>query len=383
MSRCCLGLSMAHIRYTHSAMIDGVPTKGFPVIISQAHEIDGRTLKYFFGLLRTRRVSSVRTCASHLLDLIGQLEVDQRALESLDEAWFTAYKKAILGRLNGRGRFNSENYACQVLRSVISYCHWIEQQGYARLFCGTSDLHAIQISQRLDDSISHPLFRDRSTDKRSSKAPRSEWIETVKAHARVTDDASLKTDLMFDWCSSAGTRAQEICSLTLPRLPSRTAAEAAAAGGYNLQVELDEAKGGSKAPLPVSAVLVLRTWDYVLHQRCLLLAKFKKATRAKREPYVEPLEIFISATTGRGMSARAFSNTVRRAFLRAVAANELQEEQRVWTHGLRHNYGTRLIRRLDEQGAREPERIAQVGTRHRSKESLEIYTYERFSGDFS
>lgn len=373
---------MAHLRCTHSAIIEGSPAKGFPIIITQALKVDRRSLEYFFHLLRTRTVGSVRTCAVHLLDLTSQLEADQRDLSSIDESWLAAYKGAILSRFNSIGIQNTENYACQVLRSVISYCHWTETRGYSHLLCGTGDLYAIQIVTRDDDSISHPLFKDKSTDKRSAKAPRSEWIEKIKFHARSKDSASLKSDLMIDWCSNSGIRAHEICSLTMAKLPTRASAEEAVVGGYSLRIDLDKAKGGSKAPLTVSAVLLVRTWNYIEHQRGVVIGEFKKRARVKREPYVEPPEVFISETTGRGMSAKAFSNTIRRAYLRAVSSGDLQEEQRVWLHGLRHNFATRLIRRLDEAGVRESERIAQVGTRHKHEKSLEIYTYERFSGSF-
>lgn len=186
---------MAHLRTTYSAMIDGCPTKGFPVIITNGFVIDSPSFRYFLYLLRTCKVDSIKTCASHLLDLICQLEVDQRGLDSIDEAWLAAYKNAIVKRFNSRGRRNSENYACQVLRSVVAYCHWFENQGYARLLCGATDAHSIQIIERADGSLSHPLFKNKSTDKRSARAPRSEWIEQIKSHARVTDDASLKSDL--------------------------------------------------------------------------------------------------------------------------------------------------------------------------------------------
>jgi len=245
---------MAHIRLTKNGLVNGDVVKGFPLIIAADYSVDWYALEYFLHLKRTCAVSSIRTYAGHLVDFVGQLEVDKKSFEAVDERWLEKYKKSIKERASS-GKKNTETYACQVIRTVVAYCYWLDTKGYAQLLCGVTEEYAIQVDVRDNGNVLHPLAIDKSADKRSALAPRSEWIETVKRYGPTTDTASKKFDLMVDWYSSAGPRAHEICLLLKARLPSLEAARRAAVDGRNVSIILNKTKGGTDEPLPVSPLI--------------------------------------------------------------------------------------------------------------------------------
>ncbi len=372
---------MAHIRLTKNALLNGEAVKGFPLIVTASCSVDWCSLEYFLHLKRTCALSSIRTYAGHLVDCLAQLEVDNRSLVTIDERWLQEYKNSILVR-SSHGKKNTEAYACQVIRTVVAYCYWLETSGYAQLLCGITREYAIQVSVRDNGSVLHPLALDKSADKRSALAPRSEWIETVKRHGPATDTASKKFDLMVDWYSSAGPRAHEICSLLKSRLPSLEAAKRAATDGRNLRIVLNKTKGGTNEPLPTSPLIIVRTWEYIATQRADVVRRFRMRSAKRGHKYAEPDEIFLSEKTGRAMTPKAVSNSVRQAFLKAVEAGALARDERVWLHGLRHHFATNFLKSLDSKNVRNPERIARVATRHRSEETLDGYANERFNSDF-
>lgn len=372
---------MAQIRLTKNALLNGDVIKGFPLIIAASCSVDWCALEYFLHLKRTCALSSIRTYAGHLVDVLSQLEVDKRNLVTIDEGWLEAYKKSIKDRAS-RGKENTESYACQVIRTVVAYCYWLETRGYAQLLCGVTDKYAIQVSVRENGNVLHTLAVDKSADKRSALAPRSEWIEIVKRYGPATDKASKKFDLMVDWYSSAGPRAHEICLLQMDRLPSLETAKRAAMAGRNLRILLNKTKGGTNEPLQVSPLIVIRTWEYISTQRADVIRRFRMRAAKRGYKYIEPREVFLSEKTGCALTPKAISNSVRQAFLRAVDAGALELDERVWLHGFRHHFATNFLRSLDSRNVRNPERIARVATRHRSAETLDGYANERFNSDF-
>jgi integrase len=129
--------------------------------------------------------------------------------------------------------------------------------------------------------------------------------------------------------------------------------------------------------------LVKRTWEYIDIHRSSVIKTFKKIALDSYNKYEEPKQIFLSEKTGMAMSPVSWSNSVRKAFLTAVEKGDLTEDERVWCHGLRHNFTTVLLRSLDDKGVKRPEAIARQSTRHGSDEAMEPYLNDRFNNDFS
>lgn len=373
---------MAHLRTTSAAMIGQTSISGFPLIVERTFNVHWLSLEYFISLLRTCSVATIHTYAQHLVDFVDQLEVDGRVVAHVNDQWLDDYKKSILGRVNSTGRMNSENYAAQVLRSVVHYCDWLEGRKYERNLCGETELHRVQIRKSHDGSISHPLVIDKSKDKRPSNSPRLDWIDAIKGFGPKRDDLSIRFELMVDWARTAGVRAHELCGLTIDRLPQRETAEKAVENGKNVYMVLTVTKGSIPKKIPVSPILIKRTWVYIDSHRAAVVKRFKLAARKKHLPYSEPREVFLSDKTGMAMSPRGLSNSIRGAFLAAVETGKLTIDERVWLHGLRHHFSTKLLRGLDKKGVKRPEAIARQATRHGSEAAMEPYLTDRFNDDF-
>jgi integrase len=98
--------------------------------------------------------------------------------------------------------------------------------------------------------------------------------------------------------------------------------------------------------------------------------------------YIEPKYIFLSDKTGSTLLPGSFSNSIRTAFLRAVDAGDLTEDERVWCHGLRHYFSVVLLKKLDEKKVNRPEAVARQATRHGCDDAMEPYLTERFNESF-
>jgi len=372
-----------YLRVTSNAQIRGKRTKGFPVILNDKYEVDWLALEYLLYSHRSIEVSSLKLYASHITDFLAQLEVDGNSIDDVTDDWLIAYKNALLERKNSSGIYNSRNYASQVLRTVIHYLHWLEQNKFIRNVVGETKHHQIRIegSSWGNRGIKHPLTKN-GAGSRKVVTPRKEWIESVKIHGPTREDLAVRFELMIDWGSSAGLRAMEICALTRGALPVRETAEKALKDGRKLYIYLPKTKGNKSDSIPVSPLLVMRTWDYIDLYRTDITNVFKKRFKSKFEVYREPDEIFLSNKTGQAVTSRSLSNAIRASFLKAVKSGDLTVDEKVWTHGLRHNYTTNLLKGLDAAGIKRPEAIARQATRHSHESSLETYSNERFNEDF-
>lgn len=373
---------MAFLRTTHKAKIMGGVVSGFPLILKNDYNVHWMSLTYFLDLMGGGlSVGTLKTYAQHITDFISQLEVDGVAIDEVSDTWLIAYKKDILKRKTNGGGSNTENYAVQVLRSVINFMHWLEENRYIRGVIGVGKLYKVRIVET-SKGIKHFLTKDKSKDKRKFVAPRSEWIEIIKQYGPVREDLSTRFELMIDWGQTLGLRAFETCNLTIDLLPLLETAVKAILNKKNVYIELKVTKGGRPAKIPVSPLLIKKTWEYINGDRSVVIDKCRKKAKKDYSVYQEPDYIFLSDKTGGGMCPRSYSNSIRSAFLAAVENGDLTDDERVWAHGLRHNFTVTYLRNLDRNDVKRPEAIARQVTRHGSEDAMEPYLMDRFNEDF-
>ncbi len=374
---------MAYIRKTQQAIIGKKPVKGFPVILSDEFEVYWLSLNYLLEKSRSNSLSSVRTYSQHLCDFFSQLEIDEIPISSefMTEDYLLAYKSSVIDR-DGSGKENTENYASQIIRTVIDYFMWLESEKFTNNLIGESSQYRIRI-KRTNRGFKHPLTRALRRNRIALSAPRTGWIQVVKNFGPKNERASKRFQLMIDWGKTAGLRAFEACNLKVIQMPERDAVQNAIADGKKMYIRLTVTKGRQPKVIPVPPLLIKHTWDYIDIERAELIQSFHKKARSKYELYNEPKEVFLSEKTGRAISSVAFSNSIRKAFLEAVEAGELSASERVWCHGLRHNFSVTLLKGLDKEGVPRPEAVGRQATRHGSEEAMEPYLSERFNDEFS
>lgn len=385
---------MTYLRSTSSAIINGATIKGMPIILGKDYAVDWVSLEYFLDLYRQGvAVSSIYTYGSHLADFLSQLEADKENesepqseagaydVGHVTDAWIKKYKKAIKDRLGHSGVDNKEKYAAQVVSSVVRYLYWLEGNHYIRGVIGVGKKYKVRINEG-KNGIKHPEAIDKSKDKRKLIAPRTEWVEIIKPYGPKRPDLALRFELMIDWCDVVGLRAMEVCALRIEQLPVRKTVENAILHKRRVDVCLVKTKGGKVSTVPVSPLLIKKTLDYIDSDRDVVVDEQKRIFKHDYRVYVEPPEIFLSANTGGAITPRAFSNSVRSAFKKAVLSGELTVDERVWVHGLRHNFVDTLLKRFDKEGVKRPEQLARLLTRHSSVDSMEPYMVDRFNGDF-
>ncbi|MBB1439852.1 site-specific integrase [Shewanella sp. SG41-4] len=379
---------MAYVRYTNKVSFASVGfknKKGFPVIFTSSKFIHRLSLQYFLSIRQNLSINTIATYASHLCDFLSQLETDNEGLletdqiqwDEIDDAWFEGYSNELIRRYCSEAD-NSTNYVSQVLRTVIAYLLWCENQGFARNLIGTTDVSSIRVKKNESGKeASHPLVTRLSRQKSPKRsAPKERWIEVVKESTTlVSKQVRYRYELMIDWCVASGLRAHEVCALTTHQLPLRKTAVNAHINEENVFINLSVTKGSKSALLPISPLLVIRTWDFIEHERVKTLKPFLEIARKSRINFVEPKEIFLSSTTGRAINPRTFSNQVRSAWLSAVNSNQLTEDESVWVHGLRHRYTT------NKRKALKNDELTKHLTRHKSIDSLDVYSFEYLNGE--
>lgn len=375
---------MAELRKTSAAKIYGrSPVKGFPLIISCNGIVHRMALSYFLDLFRRGvKTNSIYTYAQQINDFISQLEIDGVSLDNVTDDYLRAYSDDIRGRENDFGRTNSKNYVTQVMRSSVHFLNWLEQEKYIRGVVGEGRFYKVRVTCTKGGNLKHPLIKDDTKDKRTSVTPRSDWIGAVKAHGPEREDLASRFELMVDWGTTLGLRANEICSLRLRQLPEFETAEKAIQNKKLVYIKLTETKGGKEKVVPVSPLLIKKTWVYVFSERSKIVDVLKARAKSSKKIYTESEYIFLSATTGDRLDSRSLSNELRRSFLKAVDAGVLTQDERVWLHGLRHNFTVNHLKMLDAKGVKRPEAIARQVTRHGSEDAMEPYLTDRFNEDF-
>jgi len=376
---------MAYLRKTSNANLKGMSgVSGFPVIIDENFKVHTVSLHYFLYCLDSTQASSVGTYGAHICDFISQLEADGKEVSEINDSWLKSYKEAIIKRDVG-AQLNTQNYASQVLRSVVSYCLWLTDNNYEPYLCGLTKNHKIQISYSDSNRVKHPTIKNINSDKRHVQAPRTDWIERIKPYGPQRSDLAKRFELMIDWGRLAGLRSHEICHLQCEHLPSRATAEKAVVAERLVPTKLTVTKGNRTEVVRVPPSLVIATWDYIdLYRECIVkkFIKLHKKDRV-RSAYKKPSAVFLSDKTGQLLNPVSFSLSVRDAFLKAVEKGQLTEDERVWAHGLRHNFVTKTLKEYDESGQKHPERLTMQSSRHSSLDAMQTYAGDRYSKDFS
>ena len=385
---------MAHLRFASNLEVNGSKLKKFPFIITEQLKVHLLTLEYFLDLRASVSHTTLLTYAQHLSDFITQLEVGNDGLsyddpeykdwDEIDDNWMEIYSNELIRRY-GSDSDNSKGYAGQVLRSVVAYLKWTQSKGYTSNLVGIGEENRLKLntSKSKRGGTVHPLAKKLSKEKSPAKtAPRMSWIEIVKSHTHIKSrELSVRYELMVDWAVGLGLRAHEVCGLTVSQLPSRKAAEDAYINEENVFISIVISKGSKPKTLPVSPMLVKKTWDFVDRERKMVLSRVKSKAKKSRVPFVDSDILFPSLRTGKELGPVTFSNQVRVAFLKAVNAGDLAEDQVVWAHGLRHRFATNQLKGADERGLKNPERITKHVTRHKHEQTLETYTVARFHED--
>lgn len=369
---------MAFVRYTSEINLSGGKVLKFPLLLSRQFKVNWLCLNYFLDLQSQGTFnSSIHTYAQHLCDLLSQLEAENdMAIDQVHDAWLIAYKNSIIER------GNTEDYASQILRTCLSFFKWLEDEKYFTNLIGEDNYCRIRIKLLESGMLKHPAIKVIHKYKRRTITPRIEWINAIKPYGPGRDDLASRFNLMIDWGADLGLRAKEICALTISQLPTLEAAQKALRDGKNLQIKLTVTKGSVAAVIPVSPLLIKKTWDFIYTDRCNVVETWVKRKLKGRTVFHDTDYVFLSDKTGSKLTPASFSNSVRSAFLAAVEAKDLTIDERVWLHGLRHNFTANLLKSLDERGVERPEAIARQVTRHGSAEAMEPYLTDRFNEEF-
>lgn len=385
---------MARIRYTTMLEINGARIDKFPLIITSDLKVHIPALEYLLYKRASVKPSTLYTYAQYISDFLSQLEAENEGLtyedsqytewDEIDDNWIEAYSRELVSRYNSESD-NTENYVGAILTCLVDYLRWAQTKGYTSNLIGVGEDNRIKlnVSNSKSGRTVLPLAK-RFLKKKSPMrtAPRVEWIETVKHHLQVKNIAlRIRDELMIDWCVGIGLRAHEVCSLMINQLPSRKSAEDAYINEQNVFINIVVSKGSKPKRVPVSPLLVKKTWDFVDADRRRLLSQVKAKLKAERFSFVDSGVLFPSQRSGNKINRRTFSNKVRNAFLRAVEAGDLAEDQVVWAHGLRHRHATDLLKGLDSRGVKNAEKIARQSTRHQHESTLETYTVGRYHED--
>jgi len=385
---------MAHLRFVSDLEINGSKLKKFPFIITEQLKVHLLILEYFLELRASVSPPTLLTYAQHLSDFITQLEVDNDGLsyddpqykdwDEIDDNWMETYSNEIINRCDS-DLDNSKNYAGQVLRTVVAYLKWTQSKGYTSNLVGIGEENRLKLntSESKRGGTVHPLAKKLGKEKSPARtAPRMSWIEVAKSHAHIKSrELKVRYELMVDWGVGLGLRTHEVCALTVSQLPSQKSAEDAYINEENVYINIVVSKGSKPKTVPVSPLLIKKTWDFVDRDRKKILSSVKSKAKEYRVPFVDSDILFPSQKTGKELNPVTLSNQIRRAFLNAVKAGDLAEDQRVWAHGLRHRFATDQLKGADELGIKNPERVTKHLTRHKHEQTLEIYTVARFHED--
>lgn len=372
---------MAYLKYTTSAKVYGSDSvEGFPLILTENKNVHTLSLHYFLDKGKGVEISSLKTYAQHLVDFLSQLEADEdlEGMLLVDDDYLAEYKQSIINRAEYK---NKERYAVSVLGSVLSYLLWLENNGYFYNLIGETPEYKVRISFDRKSKIKHPLTKKHKDKHKTIIVPRSDWIEKIIKFGPKDELASSIFELMIEYGKVCALRSKEICHLKISDLPGRETVEKKLAEEENVYLHLGTTKGGKEADIPVSHSLLLKTWDYIELFRHHRVNVGQKKARKQYRAYIEPPYVFLNVN-GDMFSSKGFSNSVRRAFLKAVEFGDLTEDERVWAHGLRHHAITKLLRALDSAGVRRAEAVARTVSRHASDDTLEPYTSARYDESF-
>lgn len=122
--------------------------------------------------------------------------------------------------------------------------------------------------------------------------------------------------LIYSWAEFAGVRVGEAMRVCCSQMPSGFELDRLIDTGTDITIKL-LGKGNRKRNVLVPRGLVLMTVSYIEGARRDVIARFK----AKSPSYVEPDELFLSATSGRPLTPNSVSHRAQRAFRAAGVKN--------------------------------------------------------------
>jgi integrase len=270
-------------------------------------------------------IGSVKTYGGHILDFYRQLEVDGRGIDEVDDAYLTEYHNALL--------LTAPNTAGQYLRSVIDHLKWLEDKGIARGLIGNGDGFKVNL-----DGGGNWLSESYST-KRSNRedAPPTQAVEAVKSYLQTkVDEFQRRDELMIDWQLTVGLRAMEVCGLLLRDIPSRESSEKKLSRGKTIRIVV-VGKGRRARSVSVAPSLIFNTLDWVDAGRRQILSRLPKSDVAAAD---SPSGALFISLSGKALLPASLSNKIRAAYLAARQADAIDDDVRVWSHGLRHRFAT-------------------------------------------
>ncbi len=341
----------------------------FPLIVKDDGAVLMDVMRYLMSCFaQGSSADSLRTYAGHLRDFHEQLTVDGREVSGTTIEYLNGYRAAIERRA-------SPQYAAQVLRTTLSFLVNLEERCGVCGIVGEGPGYEVQITRTKGGGLSHPLIE-------GGRSPKSNWypsdraIGLIKAFGPDDPRLSERFTLMVDWCHVRGLRAKEVCALLVSQLPDSLSIERALEEGRMLEILLKVTKGGKPRNVEVHPVLIARTRKWIDTDRKSLRRVVEKRAREKGWSVPASDALFISESTGEALTPKAFSNSVRTAFLRAVNEGKLTKEERVWLHGLRKRMINREIdaRPRTDANRREHEVMGQVG--HASLSTLGRYVVD-------
>ncbi|WP_299977082.1 site-specific integrase [uncultured Pseudoteredinibacter sp.] len=359
---------MPILKKTTAANFHGVPVSGFPLILDDDFSVDWLSLNWFLEIYAEgAALTTLGTYAQHLTDFLSQLSVDGMSFQDVHDAWIAVYRNCLIER------GNTQSYASQVLRTVLSYLYWLETEGYVYNLVGQG--RAFRVRVKLSDAgvMSHPAMKVSSSVKANRPTPRIEWIDKIKLFGPKSEHLAARFELMVDWGSAMGLRAHEITNLKINSLPSLDTALNAIDGSYDLAITLKVTKGSKPRTIPVSPLLIKNTWEFIFTEREQVVSKWKRRAVKKREVYKDSGFVFLSDTTGESLCPRSLSNQVRSAWKEAVAAEMLTSDEPVWTHGLRHCSLKTTHDHLFLAGVERAESVVRQVAGHSSEGAIDTY----------
>lgn len=356
---------MYFVRKTKSADFKGQEIDGFPLIVSEETNIHWVSLNWFLDLFAQHlAVSTIFTYAQHLSDFFAQIEVDDIEISNINDSWLRAYHAEILSR------GNTLNYSSNILRTVLTYLHWLENEKYVSGLIGEGKEYSIRIKINFDNgNLKHPLIKLLGSIKASRPASSLDWINIVKSNGPQEDSLMARFELMIDWCAVQGLRAMELVNLVIEQLPSEDSASKAIAENRELYITLTVTKGSKPRTIPLSSFLVMKTWKYIYtYRQTIINSKIKQNRNYKDDGY-----IFLSKLTATPLDSKTFSNQVRYAWKGALLKGELTEEEKVWAHGLRHTALKTKHKKLVDNSVERGDEVLQNFAGHSSQRVLDIY----------
>lgn len=169
---------MAYLKYANDVLFAGKKVKRFPVVLLENKLVHILSLKFILSKRKASSLNTLITYSKHLCDFISQLEVDKLEFEQINDEWLEAYANELTQRRDGET--NTSNYVGQILRTIISYLLWCEENKYCRNLIGTDKSARIRV-ERTDKGFTHDLVKYRARQKAPKRsAPRESWIDIVR-----------------------------------------------------------------------------------------------------------------------------------------------------------------------------------------------------------